>query len=81
MPVVYGAHGVDYVGRREGVRGCDFRGARGAAVQESAFPEEGGARGRVDGAVLEGGVSAGSDGFGKGFLEGGGKRGERGASR
>lgn len=53
MLVVYGAHGVDYVGRGEVVGGCWFSGAGGAAVESAAFAQEGGARGGVDGAVLE----------------------------
>ena len=54
MSVVYGAHGVDYVGGREGVRGGYFGGAGGAAVQSATFAEEGWAGSGVDDAVLEG---------------------------
>lgn len=51
MPVVYGTHGVDDVGRGEGVRGGYLGGAGGASVQKAAFAEEGGPGGGVDGAV------------------------------
>lgn len=55
MSVVYGTHGVDYVGRGEFVRGGYFGGAGGAAVEGAAFAEKGWAGCGVDGAVLGGG--------------------------
>ena len=40
MLVVNGSHSVNYVGRRQGVRGSNFGGAGGAAVESAAFAEE-----------------------------------------
>ena len=40
MLVVYGSHGVNYVGGWQGVRGSNFGRAGGAAVESAAFAEE-----------------------------------------
>ena len=52
---VDGAHGVDDVGAWEGVGGGELGAAGGAAIQATAFCEEGGTGGGVDGAILLGG--------------------------
>ena len=68
MSVIHGAHGMDYVGRREGVRGGYLCGPGGAAVEGATFAEERRTGGGVDGTVLGRRVCqlGGYFGFGKG---------------